>query len=793
MLEFKTKAETLQQLEGQVTSAKVLPQVCFTVAKLQEQPEAIWDMIQAAFGQQAVIVRSSALSEDTGLASQAGKYLSIAGCVGQAGIMEAIKQVAQAFGDGGDGNQIFIQPMLQAIARCGVIFTLEPSTGGQYYIINYDESGSTSSVTSGTGEGLQVYYQVKHSTQGDAKMAPLVQMAQELERLFDHEALDIEFAQDASGTLYILQVRPLVLKVPVASFTSQQQTLERICSKIQDANQPKPYLLGKRTIYGVMPDWNPAEMIGIRPKQLALSLYKRLITDGTWAYQRSNYGYRNLRSFPLLIDFGGLPYIDVRVSFNSFIPKELDDGLGEKLVGYYLDRLAQEPEMHDKVEFAIIFSCFTFDFAQRSKVLADHGFSAKEIRELGEALLALTNRIINVTDGLWLLDAEKIGLLEQRQRLVMESELDIVSKIYWLLEDCARYGTLPFAGLARAGFIAVQLLQSLVGVGIVSQQEYQDYMSGLDTVGSQMGRDYATMTQEDFLQKYGHLRPGTYDINSKRYDAAPELYFGQAATSADEPSADAAVKALGAPRMSDELRKPKELREPFKLSLRQYAAIGEQMKACGLQGDVLALFKFIEAAIEGREYAKFVFTKSLSDALELLAQLGEQYGISREDMAYMDCLLIDELYSAAVDGEATIKESIARGKEKYAEALGITLPPVILNADEARAFRLPDGTPNFITDLSATGELCPAEIGQGSLEGKILLLKAADPGYDWIFNQRIKGFITAYGGANSHMAIRAAELRVPAVIGIGEKQYAYLEQAAAIHIDCAVKKMEILR
>ena len=34
--------------------------------------------------------------------------------------------------------------------------------------------------------------------------------------------------------------------------------------------------------------------------------------------------------------------------------------------------------------------------------------------------------------------------------------MDLIEKVYWLLEDAKRYGTLPFAGLARAGFIAVQ-------------------------------------------------------------------------------------------------------------------------------------------------------------------------------------------------------------------------------------------------------------------------------------------------------------------------------------------------
>ena len=55
-----------------------------------------------------------------------------------------------------------------------------------------------------------------------------------------------------------------------------------------------------------------------------------------------------------------------------------------------------------------------------------------------------------------------------------------------------------------------------------------------------------------------------------------------------------------------------------------------------------------------------------------------------------------------------------------------------------------------------------------NLAGAIVCIPGADPGYDWIFSQGIAGLITAFGGANSHMAIRAAELGIPAVIGAGE-------------------------
>ena len=71
--------------------------------------------------------------------------------------------------------------------------------------------------------------------------------------------------------------------------------------------------MGSKTVYGGCP-------IGIqpnnrvRPKPLAHSLYKELVTDSIWAYQRHNYGYQNLRSF-LDDELSGLPYIDAGIQF----------------------------------------------------------------------------------------------------------------------------------------------------------------------------------------------------------------------------------------------------------------------------------------------------------------------------------------------------------------------------------------------------------------------------------------------------------------------------------------------
>ena len=161
-----------------------------------------------------------------------------------------------------------------------------------------------------------------------------------------------------------------------------------------------------------MPDWNPAEIIGIRPRPLALSLYRELVTDSIWAYQRHNYGYRNLRSFPLMPHFCGLPYIDVRVSFNSFIPADLGEGLATRLVDYYVDRLLAEPTLHDKVEFEIVFSCYTLDLPERLARLGEAGFSKDERVDIADSLRRLTSRIVHPREGLWQSDAARIDTLE---------------------------------------------------------------------------------------------------------------------------------------------------------------------------------------------------------------------------------------------------------------------------------------------------------------------------------------------------------------------------------------------
>ncbi len=790
-----TKAETLQMLYQKLKHAEVLPQYCFTVKDWKTEREKVKKSFLSLDWNAKVIVRSSSQAEDTHTSSQAGKYESIADVSGLEEFQRAVEKVIDSYDDHNEANQVLVQPMLSDVYICGVAFTLDPNTLGNYYVINYDDNGSTSAITSGSGRENKLYYRFKrkdrkhyleegweeHLASTD-RMNRLCMTLQELEAFFGQNNLDVEFAFSETDKLFILQVRTLCIQKKPADRDRQEEELIRIKEKINQAQKKKPFLCGKKALYSVMTDWNPAEMIGIRPKPLALSLYREIITDNVWAYQRDNYGYRNLRSFPLMVDFGGLPYIDVRVSFNSFVPAGLEEELSDKLVNYYLDCLTANPAKHDKAEFDIVFSCYTFDLPERIQVLKDYGFSEDEIDKITDALRDVTNNIIDHKNGLWRKDYGKIHILNRRYEEIVRSDFSKIEKVYWLLEDCKRYGTLPFAGLARAAFIAVQILKSLIACGIIDEADYESFMSGVNTVSSDMNVDFREMSKNAFMRKYGHLRPGTYDITSLRYDEAPELYFEW---NTKEDAYD----------IHNRKESGREEKEEFRLSLQQLGELKAQLQKNGLTNDILELMDFIRTVIEGREYGKFAFTRNLSMALRLVEEIGEECGFSREECAFVNIRDIYELYASARDVRIRFADSIKRGKRDYSVTQAITLPPMIASPEDTMQFYYPDSEPNYVTSNQAVGEVCI--LGEGrhmeEMRGRIILIPSADPGYDWIFSHEVKGFITMYGGANSHMAIRAGELSIPAVVGVGAKNFEKYKMARVLEIDAAAKLIRILK
>ena len=773
-LSLSSKAKTLEILSPHLTRAKILPLIRFSVHEYKNDKDLYLNQIRQTFTQQ-VIVRSSSQNEDNEQTSNAGGFDSIMNVETSSlnDLNSAIQKVIDSYGEKSDSkDEVFVQPMLSKVAMSGVIFTADLDTLSPYYIVNYDESGSTSSVTSGFGKNLKTFISFKESKNiANSNLQRLIETAKECERIFNHPFLDIEFAY-SDDILYILQVRAIVSESKESlSHIGLSSSLTKIYKKIQKLNAPHPNLLGDKTIFGVMPDWNPAEIIGLRPKRLALSLYKELITDETWAYQRDNYGYRNLRSHPLLISFLGVPFIDVRVSFNSFVPKTLDDTIASKLVNYYLSMLTENTDHHDKIEFQIVFSCYFFGISNKLDALKKFGFSQEELMSIEKALLLLTNNIIDEEHGLYKKDLLKIESLTKKYDDIVNSELSLIDKIYWLVQDVKRYGTLPFAGIARAAFIAVQLLQSFVEQKIITQSEYDAFLKSLNTVSKNLSQDTQTLDKKLFLQKYGHLRPGTYDILSQRYDEAYDAYFSSKHT----------------------IEHNEEYQ--FSFSNEQISTINKLLAKNGLNSNFNHLITFIKDSIEGREYSKFVFTKHLSQILKYIEELGKKFGFTREELAYLDIQKILTLYSTLDhrDVKDIFKSDISKNRQYYQFTKAIKLPSVIVEPEEIYSFHLEPGEANFITHKQIESDIVLEEnIHCTPVEGKIVCIRSADPGYDYLFSKNIAGLLTCYGGANSHMAIRCAEMGIPAVIGCGESNFDLYCKSSVVEIDALNKQVRIV-
>lgn len=780
-LTLSTKGKTLQELQPLVHVSQVLPVVRLLAGDVRNKCEETIRHLQQQISSTRLIVRSSARAEDNLTTSNAGHFKSVLNIPrhDQNAVGKALHDVVNSYGaDCQDDEELFAQPMLEDIAIAGVAFTSDVDTLAPYYTLNYDESGRSDTVTGGmTTSSSRTYIHFKNAPfpPEEPLLAKIIQACREIEELSENGCLDIEFAV-SKNEVYILQVRPITVHGKQnLSQLDLKDSLLKIHRKIEKLSAPHPNLLGSKAIFGVMPDWNPAEIIGLRPRQLALSLYKELVTDNVWAFQRDNYGYRNLRSHPLLISFLGMPYIDVRVDFNSFIPKALDEQIAAKLVDYYIAKLDSSPELHDKVEFEIVHSCYYLTLPEKLEALKNYGFNANEIKRIEFSLLELTNTIVDTEQGLYKKDLQRVHELAEHHAAISTSNLTIIEKIYWLVEYCKRYGTLPFAGVARAGFIAVQFLRSFVEAGIMSDEEKGLFLGSLNTVAKQLQTRLCKLadgseTRDDFLRVFGHLRPGTYDILSPSYQENFEQYFSKIPDSACH-SCD------------------------YHFSESQKERISTLLRENGIQADANSLLCFMTEAIEGREYAKLVFTRTLSDILGLISMMGEKYGVSRDELSFLDIRTVMGLYSSLDhrDLKDILLSDITVNKILHQHTQAVKLPSLIRKPADVYGFFLEAETPNFVT----LGRIVAETAGEQSLasdnvSGKIVFIRAADPGYDFLFTRQISGLVTQYGGANSHMAIRCAELGMPAVIGAGEKNFVEWSKAAILEIDCSGRQVRII-
>lgn len=784
--QFGSKAETLSRLDGQLNKCSVPQFRYFDLARWQtSRGDVLAEIAGLADGNGTVIVRSSAQDEDSELYAQAGAFLSVPHIppADRAAVTLAIEAVFASYRGAAAGvnrrDQVLIQKTVDRVSMSGVIFTQELSSGAPYYVVNYDdETGSTDSVTSGTGDANRTIY--IHREHGDAvrseRFSQLISAVREIEAFTSQSCLDIEFAIDEDYHIHLFQVRRITVQPNWSRGLSLR--IDDALARLQKSVAPRLLLETEdpeaATILGKMPDWNPAEIIGNAPRQLAFTLYRHVITDSAWRVAHERMGYFHPRGRPLMVSCAGQPYIDVRQSLRSFIPAAIPDDLANRMVLHWLHKLAEDPLLHDKVEFDIALTVWTFNFDTRAPQMLPEDVTEDEMALVRDAYRDMT---VDLVDGRRAAVAQQVSAVNELQARYEALTSDhehrpTIELARELLENCIELGTIPFSILARHGFIAKTLLESLREEGVLSADDLEAFNQSITSVASEFIVEIhrlqkGEITLADLLREYGHLRPGSYDIMSLRYDQRGEEVLS---ISGEAPPAP----------------------EPFALDPAKSAEVEKRLLAAGFSLSCDDFLQYCRESIQGREWAKLVFTRSISDCLEVLAAWGEEQNLSRDELSHLD--IRDLLDCIVVQHGRSFEEHLrARaevGRRDHEVTTGVRLPFLLTRSSDLFVVPMLLEHPNFVTLKRVTGaclNISGSDIAPELLDGRIVAIESADPGFDWIFTRNILGLVTQFGGANSHMAIRCAEFNIPAAIGCGEQIFERVVRSKEIELDCAAR------
>ncbi len=769
--EDKSKGEVLKELEKLDIKFKIPKTILINVYDWKKSKEKIFKSIKKNL-KSIVAIRSSSKNEDKKFESNAGKYLSFLNIrlANKSKLFKCVDRIIDSYSRTKNiSDQIIIQEMVENINSSGVIFTKDIETGAKYYVVNYDDvTGKTNTVTSGLGDYsnriLYIYKNNNHQIKS-ARFKKLTIFTKDLENKINSENLDLEFAIDNNLDIFLLQARPISTtnkwsKIRNSKIENKINIAENLIKKLF---LPKKNIIGKTNIFGNMPDWNPVEIIGKYPSELSISLYKYLITDNTWAKARHIMGYKNMTKNKLMYIFCGQPYIDTRLSLNSFLPKNLKSNLSRKIIDHGLNLLRKYPFFHDKIEFEISVPSFNFSSEDKINILFHSILNKKEKKIFLNELKIHTKKIIE-EKGRFSIDCCS-NQVEKLNNEFEKLKKNNFTNIEILLKKCREVGTLNFSILARHGFIAKSFINSLIEKKIFTNNEIQLFEQNLNSITSNMLEDSFLVSKKkisksNFMKKYGHLRPGTYDITSKRYDQMRNFKFN-----------------------NQKIKKNK-----FKLKSSQKIKIKYLLQKNGFTICVDEFMNYLKQSLILREYSKFVFSKYLSLILEKIALIGKKKKISRSDLSHFNLnFFLKKKYTnfKKNDWEKIITQKTIEKKVFK----NIKLPALIIDNSNIRVAPYQVNVPNFISSKKVNGNFINLDENKkfNKLKNKIIFIENADPGYDWIFAYKIKALVTKFGGINSHMAIRCSELSIPAVIGCGEQIYSELtvKKKNNIFIDCS--------
>jgi phosphohistidine swiveling domain-containing protein len=787
---FKNKAQNLEFLNSyKIDNVEVPKFFIFDVSDWKKNKKILIEKINKKLNKK-ICIRSSYYKEDNSKSSLAGKFDSFIDIKNnKKNIINSIENLINQYQSFDAKKKFFlknyfiIQNYIQSSICSGVITNYSLGDGAPYYSINYNDlSNSTLSVTAGDKDSFRVLHVSRNSNENirSTKFKKIIEAVKRIEKIYNYKPVDIEFALGKNLKVYILQIRPIstVFKWKSINKNKFQSLLNKSESKYQKIKKRnKRY--GKKAVFGLMPDWNPAEIIGFQPNLFSYSLYEFLVTNEIWATARNQMGYKKLKKPKLMYSFSGKPFVDLRMSFNSLLPKSLNNRLEKKITTFWIEEIIKKPYYHDKIEFEITDNCFYFGL--NDKISKKYNFlNKKEKINFYNSLKILTNKILKDYKKNFLkMNNDIVNLEKIRTKIIKKYILKKNDEIKFskeLFKECKTQGLIPFAKQARNAFIAKKILISLVDINVLSKKSYFNILSKLKTIShdyilDQKNLDNNKIQSKKFIKKYFHLRPNSYDISNKRYKEKISI----------NEMNDNEINIL----LNFDIKRKDNL-----ITLKEYKNINSLLKKNRIETDTSNLLNFCINSLKLRENYKFMFSRTLSDGIQLLRLFSKKNKINNN----IANVSIDTIYQAKnKKGILLIKKKSINNLKLSEYYRYVKLPYLIVSNNDFFVSSILLSKPNFISDRNITGKIVILD-GKSkniNLKNKIAVIENADPGFDWIFSKRIKGLITKFGGVNSHMSIRCEELNMPAIIGFGEDNFRKLKNNSAINIDCKLQKINI--
>jgi len=735
------------------------------------KPQA-WAAVQAQLeqmrkvenGMAAFAVRSSALSEDSAVASFAGEFETVLDVHTNEAIRAAIHTVrhsrhserVQVYSEArGIDSTHELAVVVQRLVRAdisGVLFTANPVTGSRAEMTGNFVYGFGEELVSGE---VEPYTFTLERPDGRYHGPPeLRRIARRLYKLASRLEQELDNAQDiewcvVGDKLHLLQSRPITTLIEHDPATGEW-----------NATLAGDYLWSNMIVGEVFPE---------------------SITPSTWSVWQGLLKHLSLGDIPTIRNIAGRLYLNYSLLY-SFLLKILRSR--ERIIGFTGDSLGTPPEGMEIPQFPIPMKTVLFQVIPREVRNAQKKANLK--KRASEYLSMVRDQC-----QAWRLQIREI---QDPMALIplWRDEIEPMFSQVYLLQDALN------EDLQRQGGKVKNQLTKLVGKDdantlLTSASGNQGELASLGQIVGLSKLQSGEIDRQEYLKRYGHRAPNENELAEPRPYEDPGWLDRQLETLAQSPATAASLQ--------DQRRS-------------KFNTIWEKIEREIPRKKARAMRDKIDQVIQTntiREATRSELTQTIGVIRALYLRAGEFTGLG-DDIFFLEIDEVDEVLS----GDASPTAFIAARRETHEKYRALPPLPIWIRgrfdpfqwaADPDRRTDIFDASAPLSRRSEAEGIITGHPGSSGRVEGivrridspdegaqlqsgEILVTSTTNVGWTLVF-PRAAAVVTDIGASLSHAAIVARELGIPAVVGCGNATMR-LKTGDRVRVDGGQGTIEIL-